>query len=545
MKLDEMSELQLSLDLIEVYFNNVGINKLSKRRLRKLIDEIKATDINEVERISKLQWDVEKLIEEKERCNDKTRYGVVIEGLKHTKTGRTFSTASLKKILDETISWMPYGRNLYFAVRDYNTQRYLMANKGKTEISTSPFESIVREQVSEPVKSTPKKTSSAPTFRDQQNVLDVLAAQLNDYYKNSLVHKFNGTGNLENELRAYIGEQYYDIVNEIVMGAARINLTANCFKHYNKNKSNPFKYEGEEPALIQVLQSASDVVKILPMYLTLPHESKFLEFAHKLTDMVDMNHCIENYAKVYGEFIRYFENLPDDKKAEIVDEHDLHIINRFPSLELDEEFGIPTPDKIAALVNSSVREKMLTDEYRDNCALEQSPITILEIMNATKYMNSEEVASIYIQMKNNYLANFKTYGDGTDDERIRARDEYLENLQHNFARAVMAKEVDHQLSPEQESEKLNSICNGLFQEDACASLVNVSSIQNREQIMLTNIDKEKEENLFIYGIEKLQEVFGRAKKVYGSYARHEELSVMVEERGPVVDEKGISYRKVS
>lgn len=150
----------------------------------------------------------------------------------------------------------------------------------------------------------------------------------------------------------------------------------------------------------------------------------------------------------------------------------------------------------------------------------------IDILKAAKYMDGEQIASIYNTIIRETEKYNLSYNDNQDEIRRKNRAEFKENLQYNFARAILAKNIDKKLTAKEESEELSNICRDYFHEEPSKSLVDVSLIERRPQIMIKK--SENKENIF--GLDKLKKTFAQATIVYGMYANYDKSSIMVNNR---------------
>ena len=300
-------------------------------------------------------------------------------------------------------------------------------------------------------------------------------------------------------------------------------IIKNKFRDYEKARKNPFAKTYYEPSLDDLLRAASYVVDTLPPELLASETGKEARLADRLIENVQPDKFLQTYAEIYSIYKQYFDTLPPDMQSQIRSEFESKLQNKYPNLEL-QGFGIPHPNDVQRRVNSVISKEMV--DNRERYGREKGNSTTVAILKATKYMSSEQVASVYSQIKAECDRSYAAYGI--------ERNDFMENLQHNFARAILAKNVDSQLSPREEREMLIDICDNYFQEEASESLIDVELIEKRKQIRVT----EEPKRLSVFGLSKLDAVFSRAKKVYGQYANYDALEIMVTEHAPEVQETG-------
>lgn len=541
MQIDEIKYFRE--EMIRICIDHTNVNAMTRRKLNRLITDLYNVNIDDTKKIRSIEAKIVETIRAKEQSSNtvskfKKRDTIVSELSTYCKRKIGYE---INEVIDGLIIDGSWGDNAIKAIRDFNNQRIAKRRKEKVA-EQQTYQGRTEEHKQVKTNNGNVRTGTKETKKNDipvkerkipvSAIEEIISEKIMERLSGDLYQRFTLTASEKKAIRAAVGEFHDARVLDALEKGTNLLLLRRKFDNYVRAQKIPFKISYYTPSLDDVLKAASYVVDILPPELLTSDHSVQAQIASRLIANVKLDKCLENYAAIYKTYGEYFSKLPAEQQAQIKAEFEKKLANRYPNLNLGNKFQIPSPDKVTNEVNAVVSKKMI--DNKNKYARERSQSTTIEILKATKYMDSDQIAAIYNQMKRDYSRDYVSYGDGYDEKRLAARSEFMENLQYNFARAIMAKEIDRKLTPEEEKQVLINICNGYFHEEATDSLTNIGHIEQRNQIMVTKINSP----IGIFGIEKLRAVLGITKNVYGKYASADELGVMISERRSSTAENG-------
>lgn len=247
----------------------------------------------------------------------------------------------------------------------------------------------------------------------------------------------------------------------------------------------------------------------------------------QLFSKLKMRNNLDKYKDAYNKFMKQYNKLSPEEKNKINAQVE-------KSENYSKLFGkrIITPEQLTNKINYAVIDHIVKDHnfynYENNNIYEKT-------MQATKYMNVDQIISLYKGIKNNLYMPF--YGVSEEDQqRIENnRRKQLALLQQEFARVVLDKLQKHNkfkntlnLSEEElhkliekDSEKMASIIVDLFKETPLSDNFKNIKTENKLEGQGTNLEatyKAKEEaKARVYGLSSVKKAFAQ---VSGKWARY-------------------------
>lgn len=546
----EINKINMEYQIAKICLQQMKMNPNKKKKLEDLLYQLSQTDLENTNKNSKIFAKMRKIIEkeEKDRIDIESKQDIVAEEL--SKRLREKNDYSFQTKVSSAVKIGTWGENFLKAASDYQRERRLKkaqedAEKRQAEEKqkrererqaeraererrnqeerqrqyterTEPRRERTSSIYTEPVKTTRRELSSNEL---EQQLIQLMQQELQKKHYGY----FSLDRDLEDSIRATLGYTKGDrVIRTIEKGASVLDIKRSM-EEYEAAKKNPFKQSSYTPRFDEVLKAATYVVEVLPGELLRNNNDEKSRLAGKLTSTVAPEQILRNYEKIYRIYSDYYNSLSPSQQEKIKESFDAE---HYPELHL-ENFKLPSPDYLTVLVNQRVSKKMIDNkEYYGKTS---STGTTLEILKATRYMTPEEIARIYNQMKND---EYSYRYSGESEYLRRQQEEMRANLQHNFARAILAKETNGKLTPQQEKEFLEQICKEHFHEKADSYLVDLSVIEKRTQVYL----KEKQETDMIFGMAKMKKTLSKAKESYGRYAKNEELKAMLNTREEELEE---------
>ena len=247
----------------------------------------------------------------------------------------------------------------------------------------------------------------------------------------------------------------------------------------------------------------------------------------QLFSKLKMRNNLDKYKDAYNKFMKQYNKLSLEEKNKINAQVE-------KSENYSKLFGkrIITPEQLTNKINYAVIDYIVKEpnfyDYENNNIYAKT-------MQATKYMNVDQIVSLYKNLKNNFYRPY--YGVSEEDQqRIENnRRKQLALLQQEFARVVLDKLQKHNkfkntlnLSEEElhkliekDSEKMASIIVDLFKETPLSDNFKNIKNENRLEGQGTNLEetyKAKEEaKARVYGLSAVKKAFAQ---VSGKWARY-------------------------
>ena len=280
-------------------------------------------------------------------------------------------------------------------------------------------------------------------------------------------------------------------------------------KQYEKYQKSLIKKGNFKPDVKDLINSANAIIDILPdQLLNSVHSSNEKEhFEQMLMSKVKVNDFLKNYEIIFEVFKDYYFNLSESERSNI-DKEINGLLDQNGKTSCKFNLFSLSPSDVVNKINLEISKRMVKDGKRYGVSAES--FDVADIVKATQLMDLDRVVSLYNQIKyeyKNYFSNVRM----TSEEMQITRQSFMENLQYNFARAILVKQGKGEVSFDVEHVKLVEVCKDILGEEPLKFISDKRFIEGSLKIIVDN----NEEKLF--GIEKFKRAISKSK-IYKKYS---------------------------
>ena len=521
-KIDRMMELDYAL--AKLCFSNANIKGHSKQKILKILNKLYDTQVDNINEIDELREKISGIVDTKSRNDgDELPKSSKITMLKNNlpillSNKKINEYVDLDKYLDSRVgsgSWFNDGERFISHFIISKQRKNLVENKNKVSL-VNKINSVSRNETKvsmDYLANTSKKEDYDNVLVEESDIIKNIAPRItncmNCKHYNLLILNYNE----KNEIANALGSKYSEVGLNVLKYAIELVQIKKIYEQYIKDMQNPYRQSYFTPSFEDLLKAATAIMITLPDILLVSSydTSKEAKNIRKITTLCKTKEYFKCYEIVFQAFQSYYNNLDDDRKGKIQLDFNNNLNNKYSLLSLT-RFEIITPQRLISKVNIKIAEKMRNNaDYYGNKM--ESRISV-DIIKATQYMDIKSIAGIYNEIKRGTAIDFNLYKDkDVSQDEDYDRYKFMETLQYNFARAILAKISNKKLLVAQEKEMLIDICREYFFEEAFDILIDEESIKKRSRIIASEKRVEKR----IYGIDKFNMTLDLALNVYSEY----------------------------
>lgn len=327
-----------------------------------------------------------------------------------------------------------------------------------------------------------------------------------------------------------LSDEYYNMAT--LEMAMKIKKASDNFDKYNH--LNIFSKKAAKLSILDLYQMANNISIVAPNELLReeidPAAKSKMDALFSKTDILA---SVDNYTKAYNTYTNYFNHLSSDEqnkeKVSLMTPARQYPNNYFNITE----FQIYSPTNLKNNINKQVTDKMLSKAPE---FLNEDPGIPAKINYATKYMNVEQISTLYRLIKNRVNEFDEVRSDMPEKvqrEKIRNQSSRTAILQQNFAKAIIMKTQNKALTPEEIEALSVKICKENFKEEPKFKVVFDKTHQvNPEE---PNQETKKTQDKY-FGMSKLQIAMAKIKGTWKNYDQTIEQEKQNDEQEKTMDD---------